>query len=469
MYTLYTGNVLDILKTLSSNSVDMVFTSPPYFALRSYDGDQKVLWGGADNCEHIWHQMTGGLGHQNRNNRRGTQDEVRTSGPLILLGNDIKIPVLICEKCQGVYCALGLETDYQMYIEHLIMIFDEVKRVLKNSGTCWVNLGDSYSSSNKDLNGDGSVGIISLKQSTNRGSYINNLQKTNVDLKPLNLIGIPWRFALAMQDAGWILRSDVIWSKGHSGQKQQKDQLIIACKNIGLPEVTINSLIKQYDIYIGNGMPESVSGPIWKRHKVRRNGAYLECLGCAKCNPHNGYILYHGSWRPTKTHEYVFMFTKSNGYYINDNAAREAGLNTETRNLRTVLAIPTMNNDKEHYATMSNNLADTIVKMGINNTGCCTKCGLPYTQIEHTEQYIPMCNCNTNAVKPMVVLDIFSGTGTTGIAAQHYGATYIGIDINADYNAMAIERFKKEINTVVNKSLTDTDIQMSIFDLDDVL
>jgi DNA modification methylase len=211
VYKLFTGHVIKVLKSLPDNSVDVIFTSPPYRGVRSYAGEQKVLWGGEEDCVHDWREVDSGLLHENRNGTRGKQVEV--AGPLVMVQDAAKIPALVCNKCNGMLCALGLEPTHEEYVAHLVMCFAEAKRVLKDTGVCFVNLGDSYAGSGKGPSGHNGIG----NQEERQGFASSPID--TADLPSLNLIGIPWAFAFAMRDAGWLLRSDIVWAKGTSGQR----------------------------------------------------------------------------------------------------------------------------------------------------------------------------------------------------------------------------------------------------------
>lgn len=108
---------------------------------------------------------------------------------------------------------IGLEKTYTQYVASIVAVMREVWRVLKDDGTLWLNLGDSYSGSGKGRNGDG-YSAATGKQATNAGTIRGHLHKCGEgNGKPKDLLGIPWRVAFALQDDGWYLRSDIIWSK----------------------------------------------------------------------------------------------------------------------------------------------------------------------------------------------------------------------------------------------------------------
>jgi DNA modification methylase len=149
MDTIYQGDATDILKSLPEKSVQTCVTSPPYFGLRDY----------------------------------------------------------------GVQGQIGLEETPEAYTQKLVVLFREVRRVLRDDGTLWLNLGDSYNGSGKGRNADGSH-QEGGKQGTNAGTVVGRLNKTDFNgLKPKDLIGIPWRVAFALQADGWYLRQDIIWHK----------------------------------------------------------------------------------------------------------------------------------------------------------------------------------------------------------------------------------------------------------------
>lgn len=154
MIKILQGNCLDKLKELPAESVDTCITSPPYYNLRDY-------------------QQPG---------------------------------------------QLGLEDTFQDYIDNLVEVFEEVKRVLKPKGTLWLNLGDSYSSSPT-----GNIGK-SKKQKSNMGSHKDFKRNKILSLPQKNLIGIPFRVAFALQTAGWILRQDIIWHKPNPMPESVRDR-----------------------------------------------------------------------------------------------------------------------------------------------------------------------------------------------------------------------------------------------------
>lgn len=117
---------------------------------------------------------------------------------------------------------IGQEETPEEFVMSLVEVFREVRRVLKADGTCWINLGDSYNAAGRRGHGT----RIGCKQGTNRASATkaDNCQPSVADLKPKDLIGIPWRVAFALQADGWYLRQDIIWNKPNPMPESVKDR-----------------------------------------------------------------------------------------------------------------------------------------------------------------------------------------------------------------------------------------------------
>ena len=175
---IYNEDCLAGMRNLPDNSVDCIITSPPYWGLRHYETDPQV-WGGSEHCEHVWEEAIAAGSMKNRPT------------------------VHVCKVCKAYLGELGLEPTKDMYIEHLCSVFDEAYRVLKSTGTCFINLGDSY------YNGYGKGGV--LKKS---------------------LLLMPERLAIAMCDRKWILRNNIIWHKPNQMPCACTDRFIKDYENI---------------------------------------------------------------------------------------------------------------------------------------------------------------------------------------------------------------------------------------------
>ena len=206
------GNSLRVLKDLEPESIDVCVTSPPYWGLRDYGSDPEI-YGGDDACAHEWSEhrepARGGIGKTA--NVGANKDGV---------ANNRGHPTITayCAKCGAWRGQLGLEPTPQEYIEHLCGIFDEVKRVLKPTGACWVNLGDTYNGAktgNTETNKNAKVVADTFKKSPVQG------------LGQKSLVQIPARFAIAMCDRGWILRNEIIWHKPNVMPQSVKDRFTV--------------------------------------------------------------------------------------------------------------------------------------------------------------------------------------------------------------------------------------------------
>lgn len=202
--TLWHGHVIDTLRALPSESVQMVVTSPPYFGLRAYSTD-PVIWGGDPSCGHAFvkellRPQSGGTGVASKKQVTNTGSQDAQSS--IARGQ--------CVNCNAWLGELGHETGPQMFVDHLILILREIRRVLKSSGVIFWNLGDSYAGSGKGPPGKNGL----TKSHSNTGSLIAPIAKID-NLKPKDLMLIPERFAIAAQGDGWYVRSRIAWVKNN--------------------------------------------------------------------------------------------------------------------------------------------------------------------------------------------------------------------------------------------------------------
>jgi DNA modification methylase len=223
--TLYQGNVLDILRTLPEQSIYTCVTSPPYWGLRDY-GTVPLIWGGLPNCEHIWEAQV-------LKSRGGVVNPEKASlVPQRLAAGDLRgkggIKSNYCRICGAWLGSLGLESHPDMFIEHLVEIFREVRRVLRDDGTAWLNLGDTYAGGGyrSSTARENQKGWKGQKQETNKGTagFTSKQTVTPEGYKSKDLMGIPWRTALALQDDGWYLRQDIIWAKPNPMPESVKDR-----------------------------------------------------------------------------------------------------------------------------------------------------------------------------------------------------------------------------------------------------
>lgn len=205
------------LRQLESDSIDCVVTSPPYWALRDYK-TEPLIWGGNEKCEHEW-----GDGISKPINLQAGNPEFqrpwREEG-----SNKNSTTGHFCINCGAWRGSLGLEPDFNLYLKHLCDIFDEVKRVLKPTGTCWVVLGDTYGGSGNasgHTNETTNLGYNTSEMGASKGN-----QKTTKGLEK-SLCQIPSRFAIEMSNRGWILRNEIIWYKPNCMPSSVKDRFTV--------------------------------------------------------------------------------------------------------------------------------------------------------------------------------------------------------------------------------------------------
>lgn len=342
------GDCLEVLKSLPDCSINCCVTSPPYFGLRDYGTGSWV--GGDPNCDHAEAKIPTRFDYK--------IDELQQHNK----GSDVKLYKKVCPTCGAVRedKQIGLEDTPEDFINKLVDIFREVKRVLKDDGTLWVNMGDSYMSntfSNRNFIDDGG-----------RGGNKPVLKKNNPtdSLKVKDLIGIPWMLAFALRKDGWYLRQDIIWHK--------------SC-----------------------AMPESVKD------------------------------------RCTKSHEYVFLLSKSSKYYFDYKAIQETAVSSDTSQYKNI------ENFHVDYDDADGEAAD---EQSANNEGKRNKRDVWTVNPSHYKE-AHFATFPEALIEPMIlagcpedgiVLDTFMGSGTTAVVAKKHHRNYVGIELNPEYIKIAENR-----------------------------
>ncbi len=253
----------------------------------------------------------------------------------------------------GIDGQIGAENKVDDYLADLVALFREVRRTLRDDGTLWLNIGDSYTSGGRTWRD---------ADAKNKGRGMDYRAPTPQGLKPKDLIGVPWKLAFALQADGWYLRTDIIWNKP-------------------------------------NCQPESVKD------------------------------------RPTRSHEYVFLFSKSERYYYDWESVKEPAVNTKQgkKNRRTVWNINTEPYPGSHFAVYPRALARLCIQAGSS-------------QGER-------------------VLDPFFGSGTTGVVCHELGRECVGIELKAEYAALARERLRKVRGVELPACVNDAERFLQVSDL----
>lgn len=333
----------------------------------------------------------------------------------------------------GVDGQIGLEETPERFVATMVEVFGEVRRVLRDDGTLWLNLGDSYAR----VGGSDATG--SSDGATGRGDAARGICTPPIGLKPKDLCMMPWRVALALQADGWWLRSVICWHKR-------------------------------------SPMPESVTD------------------------------------RPTSSWEPIFLLAKSDRYFYDAEAVKEAsspGTNSRgpvptkppktlelgngtknnmsfteatwaqlpMRNMRNVWTLSSEPYSEAHFATFPSEIPRRAIRAGTSEKGCCPACGAPWERVvertsmvidlsgrdgripgngprstsgtmveppsSRTTGWTPGCACPPAEPVPCVVLDPFLGSGTTIAAARQLGRHGVGCELNPAYADMARVRIGK--------------------------
>lgn len=352
-YQLLQGDCITVLRTLEAYSVSCCVTSPPYYGLRDY-GTAAWMHGDPE-CDHTY--------------AKGGRNPETSSKQISSAGTTFSQYEKVCKRCgaQRIDSQIGLEETPDAYVAKLVQVFREVHRVLRDDGTLWLNLGDSYAGSGGA--GEWSVNRDGQKKAANKNTF--------EGIKAKDLIGIPWMVAFALRADGWYLRSDIIWHKP-------------------------------------NPMPEPVQD------------------------------------RPTKSHEYLFLLTKSAQYYYDADAIREPPSESTMERWHGNPYQKVQNENYNPYGTPSHNpdRHSGEQNMGVNPNGrnkrsVWTVATQPYAGA-HFATFPP------KLIEPCIlagsapggtVLDPFNGSGTTGAVALKHHRKYIGIDLNPAYIELTKKRF----------------------------
>ena len=376
---IYNESCLDTLARMPNDFLDCVVTSPPYYGLRSYNTEPQI-WGDKD-CNHVW-------GDEIVNPKKDT----RTAEVKVSQGATVGTNVAsqhwaqgnmgnFCQLCNAWRGELGLEPTFQLYIQHLTDIFREVHRVLKPTGTVWVNLGDSY------VGGKGQSGGASAERQAERNQNGESLNKSHHNettgfgitrptdgkqsVRPKSLMNIPHRFAIAMTDElGFIQRNDIIWHKPACMPSSAKDRFTVDFENIFFftksPKYWFEQQLEEYTQPLDR----------WGGDKLVANGIGMWDAGTGQ-----------------ETYRDRDMRPNPNG-----------------RNMRTTWTVNFEPSGDEHYASYPTKLVEIPIKAGCPPDG--------------------------------VVYDPFGGTATTAVTAHKLGRQWICSELQPKYADIAEKRLE---------------------------
>jgi len=215
------GDALQVLRTLPEASIQVCVTSPPYWGLRDYG---TASWDGGDpTCKHLGRPKPRQDSNGSAGPEHGRFSATRGTQPAKAIGA-VPVGAVCCCGARRVDAQLGLEPTPELYVEHLVDVFREVRRVLRDDGTLWCNLGDSYATGGGRVGEAPGGGGKQREAWRIRGMMTSPNRMPVPGLKPKDLVGIPWRVAFALQADGWWLRSDIVWSKPNAMPESVTDR-----------------------------------------------------------------------------------------------------------------------------------------------------------------------------------------------------------------------------------------------------
>lgn len=330
------GDCLAVMAEMPDACVQTVVTSPPFYGLRDYG---TGTWeGGDDACDHV------AVEQRRTQTERGAWDgSFKNSKRSIAVRFKAR-----CDKCgaERIDEQIGLEETPEQYVERLVEVFRGVRRVLREDGTVWLNLGDSYNSA------DASPRRPSENEGYGKHDWIshgNSVRAFSPDLKPKDLIGIPWRVAFALQADGWYLRSEIIWSKPNPMPESVQDRPTYAHEQVFL---LTKAAIYAYDAFAVR--EEEVTG---REHRG------------------NGFSGRQGG-------------TERAGGRSGGDGSREPWTPGGGRNRRSVWEIATVPYAAAHFATFPPKLVTPCVRAGSPEAGNCPECGAPRKRLVQKERVL---------------------------------------------------------------------------------
>ena len=339
---------------------------------------------------------------------------------------------------------LGAEKTPDEFVDNMVKVFREVRRVLRDDGTVWLNLGDSYWSNTLSRK-DPVESMWGNRPASDLSDGRGNIPKVNKrgglgaapeGVKPKDLVGIPWRVAFALQADGWYLRQDIIWHKPNP-----------------MPESVLDRCTKAHEyIFLLSKKPRY----FYDSEAIKEPAKYAGDDRGSRADSRRG--------------------TEMNSVH---------GSTGSMKNKRSVWSVTTKPFKEAHFATFPQDLVEPCIKAGSSEKGCCKNCLAPYKRVvertriarnelpeddprfrpntysgaygeingkgdagfSHTETkgWEKSCSCETEEVVPCTVLDVFFGAGTTGVVAQKLGRSYKGCELNPEYAKIATDRLASEL------------------------
>jgi DNA modification methylase len=337
-FTLYVGDAVEVLRELPDESVHCCVTSPPYLGLRDYAADGQI----------------------------------------------------------------GLESTIEEYVAVMVKVFGEVRRVMREDATLWLNLGDSYNAYN---GGAGPGSKLSRIQTAARPRLSTGFGLQQKELKPKDLMGVPWRVALALQADGWYLRSDIIWAKPNPMPESVTDRPTKAHEYVFLLTRSPRYFFDQ------EAVREKYQPSSLERERYGHSNAYGSQFAGSPTDTRSGKVLAPGEInskaRGPDGRKNTRALGKENSAQHRDGERWPNG----GRNIRSVWEIATQPYAEAHFATFPKALPERCIKAGCPDGG--------------------------------TVLDPFMGSGTTALVARRLGRKSVGIELNPEYAKLCARRLQQ--------------------------
>jgi site-specific DNA-methyltransferase (cytosine-N4-specific) len=434
-----TGDNRVTMRDIPDGVVQCSVCSPPYYGLRDYG---TGIWEGGDPaCDHV---------------KAGREQHMAALGERMGCGGGAKVSEAglepyrsVCGKCGAIRTdsQIGLEPTPQEFVQALLDVFAGVWRILRDDGTCWVNLGSSYANTG---NSNPTMRKSTLgKKPDEKGCHLPQPVKAiGGGFKAKDLIPIPWMFAIAMQQAGWYLRDAITWLKLSPMPSSVTDRTTPATEMIFLFTKKPRYF---YDTY---AVRESIA-----EATIARDA--------------------YGHTSPEDTLEDMMAGGVISRATVGLNAHDRGSDPAVGRNLWNWWVLPPENFKGKHYAVFPSSLPFRCLSLGTSAKGCCPKCGKCWRRVvskkfkqtggprahisggtqpgangwedvprgnneTSTLGWEPGCKCGLADTRPCLVLDPFAGVSTTGVVARRLSLRYLGLELNGEYAEMGRRRIRED-------------------------
>lgn len=486
------GDVLQELAKLPERSVSCVVTSPPYWSLRRYDAPDTI-WNDLAACPHDWEEeLRQDERYTGKRKWQHIGQEAQAAGVKVrdldpnAWGHPKVADSATCDRCGAWRGQFGREPTPELYVEHTVIALRAIRRVLRDDGVVWWNIGDGYAGSGQGRGSDPGKAVFT-------DDDLGPKMPLAPGLKPKDLILMPERVALAAQADGWWIRWRVIWHKPNAIPESVGDR---PTDDLEIVWGLVKNGVKPLYWYNLKGLR-----PMMDRPPPGLRGE--EGVDWNYARDQDGTVLLDDEGKPRRR-----TLWRGVPYWYDQEAVREAhspdGRKATTapiakwqeqqpslpgherwpgsgRNLRSVWTFPTAQTKEHHFAVFPEELPRRCIEASCPRE-VCRSCGRPRVRLVETETHYeggsgragtpaddlggkwgdarygkkillgPVvdtrtigwsdCGCEEPEYEPGLVLDPFVGTGTTGVVAARLGRRFVGIELSPTYAEMAREKLK---------------------------